>query len=68
MTLEQKSKEIVQKYFEEYWTKGNVSIVDKLCSDDFLISNPNHGAHRGKAAAKKMLSDFREVGSPFFKV
>jgi hypothetical protein len=57
----QENKDIVAKYFEEYWAKGNVSIVDELCSDDFLISYPNHGPRRGKAEAKRMLSEFREV-------
>lgn len=61
MSIEQTNKTIVGKYFDEYWAKGNVSIVDELCSDDFLISYPNHGPRRGKAEAKRMLSEFREV-------
>jgi predicted ester cyclase len=61
MSVEEKNKAIVSEYFEQYWAKGNVSIVDKLCSDDFLINYPNHGPRRGKEGAKKMLADFREV-------
>jgi PhoPQ-activated pathogenicity-related protein len=63
-TLEQRNKAIVAKYFDEYWVKGNVDIVDELCSDDFLISYPNHGHHHGKEGAKKMLSEFMEVAQP----
>jgi hypothetical protein len=61
MSTEKRNKAVVAKYFDEYWVKGNVSIVDELCSDDFLISYPNHGPRRGKAEAKRMLSEFREV-------
>jgi hypothetical protein len=60
-TLEQRNKSIVAKYFEEYWVKGNVSIVDELCSDDFIMSYPNHGPRHGKEGAKKMLTEFMEV-------
>lgn len=52
---------MVQKYFEEYWGKGNVDIVDEVCADNFVIDYPMHGPRRGKEAAKKMLLDFREV-------
>jgi hypothetical protein len=61
MSVEKQNKAIVEKYFEEYWAKGNVSIVDELCSEDFLISYPNHGPRRGKSEAKRMLTEFREV-------
>ncbi|KAJ5611042.1 hypothetical protein N7510_007761 [Penicillium lagena] len=61
MTIEEQNKAIVAKYFDEYWAKGNVSIVDDLCSDDFLMVYPNHGPRHGKAGAKKMLSEFREA-------
>ncbi|KAL6904293.1 hypothetical protein GGI43DRAFT_400084 [Trichoderma evansii] len=60
-TLEQRNKAIVAKYFEEYWVKGNVSIVDELCSDDFVMSYPNHGPRHGKEGAKMMLTEFMEA-------
>ena len=63
-TLEQRNKAVVAKYFEEYWVKGNVSIVDELCSDDFVMSYPNHGPRHGKEGAKKMLTEFMEVIKP----
>lgn len=52
---------MVQKYFEEYWGKGNVDVVDKVYADTFVIDYPMHGPRRGKEAAKKMLLEFREV-------
>ncbi|KAK1241398.1 hypothetical protein MKX08_001372 [Trichoderma sp. CBMAI-0020] len=60
-TLEQQNKAVVAKYFEQYWVKGNVSVVDELCSDDFVMSYPNHGPRHGKEGAKKMLTEFMEV-------
>jgi hypothetical protein len=60
-TLQEKNKAVVQKYFEEYWGKGNVNIVDEVCADNFVIDYPMHGPRRGKEAAKKMLLEFREV-------
>jgi ketosteroid isomerase-like protein len=61
MSLEQNNKAIVQEYFDRYWAKGDSSVVDELCTDDFLISYPNHGSHHGKKAAKAMIDEFREV-------
>lgn len=63
-TVQEKNKAVVQKYFEEYWGKGNVSVVDELCADEFVIDYPMHGPRRGKKAAKQMLLEFREVRSP----
>lgn len=60
-TPQEKNKAVVQKYFEEYWGKGNVDIVDEVCADNFVIDYPMHGPRRGKEAAKKMLLEFREV-------
>ncbi|KAH8804459.1 hypothetical protein F5884DRAFT_883926 [Xylogone sp. PMI_703] len=60
-TLEKKNKGIVAKYFEEYWGKGNVDVVDELCDDGFVIDYPMHGPRHGKEAAKRMLTEFREA-------
>ncbi|KAI9038736.1 uncharacterized protein KD926_010471 [Aspergillus affinis] len=59
-TLQEKNKAVVQKYFEEYWGKGNVAVVDEVCAHNFIIDYPMHGPRRGKEAAKKMLLEFRE--------
>ncbi|KAK4085239.1 uncharacterized protein Triagg1_229 [Trichoderma aggressivum f. europaeum] len=60
-SLEERNKAVVSKYFEEYWVKGNVNVVDELCSDDFLQSYPNHGPRHGKEGAKTMLREFMEA-------
>ncbi|KAL7897294.1 hypothetical protein HDV63DRAFT_368433 [Trichoderma sp. SZMC 28014] len=61
MSLEQMNKKIVSEYFDRYWVNRDVSVVDELCSDDFVQSYPNHGPRHGKAGAKKMLSDFTQA-------
>ncbi|OJJ35392.1 hypothetical protein ASPWEDRAFT_155134 [Aspergillus wentii DTO 134E9] len=61
MSLQETNKTIIQKYFTEYWGKGNVSVVDELCTENFTIDYPMHGPRRGKEAAKKMLLEFREA-------
>ncbi|EDK38639.1 hypothetical protein PGUG_02737 [Meyerozyma guilliermondii ATCC 6260] len=55
------NKRVVTEYFNEYWGKGNVDIVDKLCAEDYLIHYPMHGPRVGRNASKKMLSEFREA-------
>ena len=60
----ERNKAVVNAYFDRYWAKGDSSVVDELCTDDFLISYPNHGSHHGKKAAKAMIDDFREVSVP----
>ena len=56
MSLQERNKQVVARYFEEFWTKGNVDIVDELCVEDVLCDYPMHGSRRGKAAVKTMLA------------
>jgi alkylhydroperoxidase family enzyme len=60
-SVQEKNKQIVARYSEEFWGKCNPDIVDELCSDDFLSNYPMHGPRRGKEAAKQMLIEFKEV-------
>lgn len=59
--LRERNRQTVARYFEEFWTKGNVNVVDELCSDDFALFYPLHGRHEGKEAIKRMLSDYKKV-------
>lgn len=56
-----RNKEIVSRFSNEFWGKGNADIVDELCSDDFVSHYPMHGRREGKAEVKKMLLEFKEV-------
>ncbi|KAF2105034.1 NTF2-like protein [Rhizodiscina lignyota] len=61
MSTEERNKAVINEYFDRYWAKGDVSVVDELCTDDVIQHYPNHGARYGRAGMKKMLSDFREA-------
>lgn len=41
--LQETNKAMVKKYFEGYWGKGNVNVVDEVCADNFVIDYPMHG-------------------------
>lgn len=63
MSTQERNKQIIARYFEEFWSKGNVNIVDELCVDDIICDYPMHGIRRGKAAIKAMLAEFKQVRS-----
>ncbi|TVY84204.1 hypothetical protein LSUE1_G001531 [Lachnellula suecica] len=60
-TLQEQNKQVVARYFEEFWARGNLSIVDELCADDVLSNYPRHGPRRGKVAVKRMLEEFKDA-------
>lgn len=55
------NRRVVARYWEEFWTKGNVNVVDEVCADDYTVFYPLHGQVTGKIAAKRMLIDFKKV-------
>lgn len=61
LTVQERNKQIVARYSEEFWGKCNENIVDELCSDDFVSNYPMHGRRQGKSEVKKMLLEFKEV-------
>jgi steroid delta-isomerase-like uncharacterized protein len=46
------NKAIVSEWFNEYWGKGNVAVVDKLGADDLMFYYPLSGVLEGKEAVK----------------
>ncbi|KAF3404679.1 hypothetical protein DPV78_003339, partial [Talaromyces pinophilus] len=44
-----------------FWTNSNFSVVDELCSDDFVQFYPMHGRLVGRNAVKGMMVGFKEV-------
>ena len=59
--MSQANKEIVGRWFTEYWQKGNVSIVDELGAKDLVWYYPMHGELHDREPVKKMLVEFREA-------
>uniref|UniRef100_A0A8H7K339 SnoaL-like domain-containing protein n=1 Tax=Bionectria ochroleuca TaxID=29856 RepID=A0A8H7K339_BIOOC len=58
-TQRERNRQIVTRYWEEFWTKGNTDIVDELCADDYVVFYPLHGRMVGKEAVKQMLISFK---------
>ncbi|KIW52923.1 hypothetical protein PV05_08531 [Exophiala xenobiotica] len=59
-TVEERNKEVIAKYFTEYWGKLNPDIVDEVCADEVFQSYPMHAnPKKGKAAVKQAMVDFK---------
>jgi steroid delta-isomerase-like uncharacterized protein len=53
---------IVRRFFEEAWNKGNVQVVEELCTDDHVLDDPsNPGAKPGHDTAKQVVTSFRQA-------
>jgi hypothetical protein len=61
LTVQETNRQIVARYWEEFWTKGNTAIVDELCSDNVTVFYPLHGQKIGKEAVKQSLISFKLV-------
>ncbi|KAM0424537.1 hypothetical protein ACHAPT_010253 [Fusarium lateritium] len=58
---ERQNLAVVNEYFDEYWSKANADVVDKLCADNFVINYPMHGPRYGREAAKQMMRGLKEA-------
>ncbi|AWK14942.1 hypothetical protein CCS41_11420 [Candidatus Fukatsuia symbiotica] len=52
---------VAEKWFEEFWEKGNASIVDELAIDKVLLCYPLTGKLSGKEALKEKILAFHRV-------
>jgi ketosteroid isomerase-like protein len=62
LSVPELNRQIITRYFQEFWTNGNSDIVDELCDDNVTIFYPMHGRMVGKAAAKGVIARFKQVG------
>ena len=54
------NKLILQRYFDEAWNKGNLSVLDEIVSLDYVNHNPAiPGLPPGPAGLKPILAGFR---------
>lgn len=60
MTTEQK-KDLVRRYYQEVWTKGNLDFADQAFSDDYVNCDPATPGVRleGRQAFKEMVKGLR---------
>ena len=57
MTKEQQNKEIVGRWFTEFWGKTcNLNIVDELAAPDMLLQYSLHEPRRGRDDIKAFMT------------
>ncbi|PNP38832.1 hypothetical protein TGAMA5MH_09055 [Trichoderma gamsii] len=61
LSVPELNRQVVTRYFQEFWTNGNADIVDELCDDNVTIFYPMHGRMVGKTAAKEVIARFKQV-------
>jgi steroid delta-isomerase-like uncharacterized protein len=55
-----KNKELIQRYFEEAWNKGNLSVLDEIVAADYVNHNPfAPGLPPGPEGLKPIFSGLR---------
>ncbi|SEO46612.1 SnoaL-like polyketide cyclase [Rhodospirillales bacterium URHD0017] len=60
MSKEQENKEIVGRWFTEFWGKScNLAVVDELAAPDMLLQYSLHAPRRGRDDIKRFMTDFR---------
>lgn len=62
------NKAIIQRYYAEGLTKGNVAAIEHLIADDMVAHAPGFPALEGRAAFLNAIRTFREAFSDFHGV
>ena len=60
--MSQDNKEIMHRWFEQVWNKGNVSVINELLAEDAVIhglSDPSGTPVTGREAFREFHSQFR---------
>ncbi len=62
MRLEEENKQIVGRWFANFWGKTvDLSVVDELAAPDMLLQYSLHAPRRGRDDIKAFMKDFREA-------
>src|SRR5262245_9497389 len=62
MSKEQENKEIVARWFTEFWGETcNLAVVDELAAPDMLLQYSLHEPRRGRDDIKSFMTDFRRA-------
>jgi len=60
MRKEETNKDIVGRWFTEFWGQNfNLSVVDELAAPDMLLKYSLHRPRRGQSDIKAFITDFR---------
>ena len=62
MTIEQKNKDIVGRWFTSFWgSKCDLGVVDELAAPNMLLQYSLHAPRRGRADIKAFMTGFRQA-------
>ncbi|MEN3230268.1 ester cyclase [Methylorubrum rhodesianum] len=62
MSKEQQNKDVVGRWFKEYWgNPWNPAVVDDLAAADVVVHYPLHGPWKGPEVVKRKMTEFREA-------
>ncbi|WP_321162220.1 ester cyclase [Methylorubrum extorquens] len=62
MSQGQRNKEVVGRWFKEYWgNPWNPAVVDDLAAADVVVHYPLHGPWTGPEAIKRKMIEFRQA-------
>ncbi len=60
--LEINHKQLVKRYFEEVWNKGNLDVLDEIVSQDYINHNPGiANPASGPAGLKPIVAAIRKA-------
>ncbi|KAJ5605321.1 hypothetical protein N7510_010475 [Penicillium lagena] len=65
-TQNEHNRRVVARYWEEVWTKGNLSVIDELCSDNYTVFYPLHGQVTGSLPQANSGKEMRFSGTTIF--
>jgi steroid delta-isomerase-like uncharacterized protein len=59
--MSEENKALVRRYFEEIWDKGNLDLIDELCTTNFVRHGPSatEGEVRGLEGFKGLVTMYR---------
>jgi steroid delta-isomerase-like uncharacterized protein len=61
MTTIEQNKDIVREFIDRVFTKGDLSAIDELLTEDFVNHDPHFGAPEGREAFRYMGRVVREA-------
>jgi len=53
------SKALAQRWLEEVWNKGDLSLIDELIAPNYILHDPTRPGLRGRAGIKESIAMFR---------
>ncbi len=53
------NKALAQRWLEEVWNKGDLSLIDELIAPNYVLHDPTRPGLRGRAGIKESIAMFR---------